>query len=113
MAPRACANKSAGGTRMTNLIASRACMVIAAVSLCSALPNSAASAEHSLGADPAAACAALSGAGTGATKIDEAVLTEPKPLSIADNGPTPAARVNPATPSFCRVLGHIDPADRN
>ncbi|HTB01301.1 MAG TPA: tannase/feruloyl esterase family alpha/beta hydrolase [Bradyrhizobium sp.] len=49
----------------------------------------------------------------GATKIDEAVLTEPKPLSIADNGPTPAARINPATPSFCRVLGHIDPADPN
>ena len=96
---------------MTNLIASRACMAIAAVSLCGALPQSAASAERSLGADPAAACAALSGAGTGATKIDEAVLTEPKPLSIADNGPTPAARVNPATPSFCRVLGHIDPAD--
>jgi hypothetical protein len=96
---------------MINLIASRARIAIAAATLCGALPQSAASVERSLGADPAAACAALSGAGMGATKIDEAVLTEPKPLSIADNGPTPAARVNPATPSFCRVLGHIDPAD--
>jgi feruloyl esterase len=32
-------------------------------------------------------------------------------MSVAENGPTPSARINPATPSFCRVLGHIEPTD--
>ena len=56
-------------------------------------------------------CAALSGAGSGATKVDSAALTEAKPLAVAPGGPTPAARISPATPPFCRVLGHIDPTD--
>ncbi|MBR1147399.1 tannase/feruloyl esterase family alpha/beta hydrolase [Bradyrhizobium sp. AUGA SZCCT0431] len=76
-----------------------------------ALPALAVAAERPLGADPVAACAALSGAGSGAIKIDAAALTEPKPLTVAAGGPTPAARISPATPQFCRVLGHIDPTD--
>ncbi len=68
-------------------------------------------ADHALGADAAATCAALSGAGANAIKIDAAALTEPKPLTVADAGPTPAARISPATPQFCRVLGHIEPTD--
>ena len=68
-------------------------------------------ANRSLGDNAAAACAALSGAGSGATRIDAAALTEAKPLAVAPGGPTPAARVSPETPPFCRVLGHIDPTE--
>ena len=76
-----------------------------------ALPAVASAAERSLGADAATACAALTGAGSGAIKVDTAALAEPKPLTVAPGGPTPAARISPETPSFCRVLGHIDPTD--
>src|SRR6202011_3006701 len=71
----------------------------------------AAAAARGLGNDAPAACADVSGAGTGTTKIDAAALTEPQPLAVSASGPTPAARISPATPSFCRVLGHIDPTD--
>ena len=91
---------------MTRLIHARAAM--ATLFLCSALPTLAAAAERSLGND---ACAALSGAASGATKVDSAALTEAKALTVAPGGPTPAARISPANPSFCRVLGHIDPTD--
>ena len=98
---------------MTNLIPARACTAIATVLLCGAavVPTIATAAERSLGYNAAATCAALSDAGSGAIKIDAAALTEPKPLTVAPGGPTPAARINPATPQFCRVLGHIDPTD--
>ncbi len=73
----------------------------------------------SLGADPAAACAGLNapvpasaiGLPSGAARIDSATWVDATPLSVAERGPTPAARVNPATPAFCRVLGRIDPLD--
>jgi Tannase and feruloyl esterase len=88
-------------------------MAMATLLLCSptALPGIAVAADRALGADPVAGCAALSGAGADAIKVDAAALTEPKPLTVADAGPTPAARINPATPQLCRVLGHIEPAD--
>jgi hypothetical protein len=73
--------------------------------------TSAAAADRSLGADPAAACGALSSAGSGATRIDGAALVEATELSVAEKGATPAGRITPATPKFCRVLGHIDPTD--
>jgi hypothetical protein len=83
-----------------------ACLGAAAVSATSAV-----AADRGLGADPAAACGALSSAGTGATRIDSVALVDATPLSVAEKGATPAGRINPATPKFCRVLGHIDPAD--
>src|SRR4051812_31934791 len=76
-----------------------------------ALPGIAAAADRALGADAAAACAALSAAGANAVKIDAAALIDAKPLTVMDAGPTPAARISPATPQFCRVLGHIEPTD--
>jgi hypothetical protein len=91
---------------MTNL-ASRLCAATAAMFLCGA----ANAADRSLGQDAAIACTALSSAGAGTTRIDAAALVEPKPLSVAESGPTPAGRINPATPQFCRVLGHIEPSD--
>jgi len=44
-------------------------------------------------------------------RVDTAALVEAKPLTVADAGATPASRIGPATPSFCRVLGHIEPTD--
>jgi feruloyl esterase len=79
----------------------------AAIILCIGKPSSAGAADHPLGSDPAITCAALSQAGTGAIKIDSAMLVEAEPLSIMPGG----REINPATPTFCRVLGHIDPSD--
>src|ERR1700737_943683 len=96
---------------MTDLLAPRARAAIAAIFLCGVAPSIATAADRGLGNDAAAACAALSGTGTGTTKIAAAALPEPQPVAVAPSGPTPAARISPATPSFCRVLGHIDPTD--
>ena len=73
-----------------------------------------------LGADPAAACAALSAPipassisspnlPSGAASIDSATWTAATPLLVAERGATPAGRVSPATPASCRVLGRIAP----
>ncbi len=96
-----------------NLMPARTCIAIAAILLCCATvaPTIATAANRSLGDNAAAACTALSDAGNGATKIDAAALIEAKPLTVAPGGPTPAARISPETPQFCRVLGHIDPTD--
>ena len=46
-----------------------------------------------------------------AVRIDSATLQAPSQLIVFERGPTPAARVAPANPAFCRVLGHIEPTD--
>jgi feruloyl esterase len=46
----------------------------------------------------------------GAT-IESATLVSATSLSIAERGPTPAARISPPTPAFCRVLGQLPPLD--
>jgi hypothetical protein len=73
----------------------------------------ASAADRSLGADPASKCAALASAaaGPGAMSVDSASMVEPTPLTVAERGPTPAARVSPATPAFCRLLGHLNSTD--
>src|SRR5262245_21434733 len=40
-------------------------------------------------------------------------LTAPTPLAVAEKAPTTAARVTPANPDFCKVLGQIAPLDPN
>jgi hypothetical protein len=74
----------------------------------------------SLGPDPMAACAALSKITiapksfdlvSGAGSIDSATLIAATPLAIAERGPTPAARITPAMPDHCRVIGRIAPID--
>src|SRR6267143_2075503 len=65
------ARKSLWEDQMTaNLAAPRACTAIVTVILCSttALPTIATAADRGLGTDEAAACAAMSSAGTGATR---------------------------------------------
>lgn len=73
-----------------------------------------------LGADPAAACAALAaapvapaaiGLPSGAATIDSATLVPATALAVAERGPSPAARITPATPAHCAVLGRIAPLD--
>ncbi|WP_456670829.1 tannase/feruloyl esterase family alpha/beta hydrolase [Bradyrhizobium sp. USDA 3240] len=61
--------------------------------------------------DPAATCSGLAGPADGAVKIDSATLQAPSPLSAAEKAPTPAARIIPANPAFCKVLGQITPTD--
>jgi Tannase and feruloyl esterase len=67
----------------------------------------------------AAACSSLTvsipptaiGLPSGEADIDSATFTPPAPISIAERGSTPASRVIPANPAFCKVLGHIQPLD--
>jgi hypothetical protein len=89
----------------------KAATATAMLCIATALPASAQAADLGLGSDPAAKCAGLSDAGAGAMKVDAAELVAATSLSVADHGPTPASRINPATPQFCRLLGHIDPVD--
>jgi feruloyl esterase len=67
-----------------------------------------------------AACESLSGwalpaqvtsLGSGPVRIASANRVNASPATVAERGPTPAARFNPAVPEFCRVLGAIDPVD--
>lgn len=60
--------------------------------------------------DAETVCNGLVG-GTDAVKIDSATLLAPSQLAVAERGPTPSGRITPANPRFCKVLGHIDPAD--
>jgi hypothetical protein len=46
-----------------------------------------------------------------AVRIDSATLQAPSQLIVFERGPTPAARIAPANPAFCKVLGHIEPTD--
>jgi feruloyl esterase len=61
--------------------------------------------------DPAATCGGLAGPASDAVSIDSATLQASSPLSVSERAPTPAGRISPATPAFCKVLGHIAPTD--
>ncbi len=58
-----------------------------------------------------AAVLALPGIGSGPATVDSAAYTRATMMNLVDRGPTPAAMINPATPNFCKVLGHIAPVD--
>jgi len=61
--------------------------------------------------DPAASCGGLAGPAPQSVQIDSATLQAPSALSVSERAPTPAARISPANPAFCKVLGHIESAD--
>lgn len=61
--------------------------------------------------DPATTCSDLIRPADNAVRINSTALVAPTPLAVAERGPTPAARVTPANPEFCKVLGQIAPAD--
>jgi feruloyl esterase len=55
--------------------------------------------------------ASIIGLPSGPVRIASAEMQAARPLSVLERAPTPAARVAPATPNFCRVLGEIGPVD--
>jgi feruloyl esterase len=61
--------------------------------------------------DPKATCEDLAGAAGAAVRIDSAALQSASQLAVAERAPTPAARISPANPALCKVLGHIEPTD--
>jgi hypothetical protein len=61
--------------------------------------------------DAAKTCADLAGPAPDSVRIDSATLQTPTPLSIAERAGSPAARISPANPAFCKVIGHIEPVD--
>src|SRR4051795_11151864 len=61
--------------------------------------------------DPATTCSALTRPADNAVRIDSAAIVTPATLAVAERGPTPSARVTPANPEFCKVLGQIAPSD--
>lgn len=90
-----------------------------ALSGCAGLERADSAARHDL----PAACARLNGVtiaagligadtgvGSGAATITEAMFEPATLLSVSPRGPTPAARINPALPPHCRVLGRIAPS---
>ena len=72
-----------------------------------------------LGGDAASACSGMAqpipatsiGIKSGPAAVDSATLIVAAPMAVAEKRPTPAARITPVTPAFCKVLGHIDPID--
>jgi hypothetical protein len=60
--------------------------------------------------DAASACSGLARS-FDAVKIETAALQAPSPLGVSERAPTPAARVVPANPAFCKVLGSIAAID--
>ncbi len=99
-------------TRLT--FAAAAAVLVAALHGCASAPAALA------GADLKAGCASLTGLTlaanalglpSGVTLVDSAVLIAAAPMAVAERGPTPAATITPATPEFCKVLGHIAPVD--
>jgi hypothetical protein len=98
----------------------RALLSLAIASLSGASAHAQAPPRLTLGADPAAACPALAahkipaasfGIASGPGTIDSAALIPSAPMAVAEKGPTPAARITPATPSYCKLLGRIAPID--
>jgi Tannase and feruloyl esterase len=105
------------GMGMSRCQARQRVLVAAALSVGMVLPLGAA--ELKIGSDVATACAALTqpiaasaiGLPSRGGTVDSATVIEATPLAIADKGPTPAARITPALPRHCRVLGRIAPVD--
>ena len=48
---------------------------------------------------------------SGPVRIESAALQAARAPSVAERGPTPAARFSPALPPYCRILGEISPLD--
>jgi hypothetical protein len=88
----------------------RACACVASLVAVTTLLAAGATAAKMTG-DPATTCSDLIRPTDNAVRIDSAAITAPAPLAVAERGPTPSARVTPANPEFCKVLGQIAPSD--
>ncbi len=93
-------------------ISLRACTCLASLIAATSLSAVEAMAAKMTG-DPAATCSDLIRPTDNVVRVDSASMIAPTPLAVAERGPTPAARVTPANPEFCKVLGQIAPSDPN
>jgi feruloyl esterase len=91
-------------------INARACACVASLVTVTSLLAAEATAAKMTG-DPATTCSDLIRPADNAVRIDSAAIVAPAPLAVAERGPTPSARVTPANPEFCKVLGQIAPSD--
>ncbi len=91
-------------------INARACACVASLVTVTSLLTAEATAAKMTG-DPATTCSDLIRPADNAVRIDSASIVAPAPLAVAERGPTPSARVTPANPEFCKVLGQIAPSD--
>jgi hypothetical protein len=81
-----------------------------AVALATLVATGSAQATTIIG-DPTASCGGLAGPAQQSVQIDSATLQAPTPLSVSERASTPAARISPANPAFCKLLGHIESVD--
>ena len=91
-------------------INARACAYLASLATVTSLLAAEPTAAKMTG-DPATTCSDLIRPADNAVRIDSASIVAPAPLAVAERGPTPSARVIPANPEFCKVLGQIAPSD--
>ena len=91
-------------------INARACACVASLVTVTSWLAAEATAAKMTG-DPATTCSDLIRPADNAVRIDSAAIVAPAPLAVAERGPTPSARVTPANPEFCKVLGQIAPSD--
>jgi feruloyl esterase len=93
--------------------------LIACAAALLALAGCAAPAGALMGADAKVGCAKLVatidaekiGLPTRGARIESATLIAPGAFAVAERGPTPASTITPATPEYCKLLGHITPVD--
>lgn len=95
---------------MTGMSAPRVCGAAMILTLILSLAAAPAAADGLLG-DAASTCSGLAGAATNGVQIDSATMQAPSQLTVAEKAGSPAGRIAPANPAFCKVLGHIDPRD--
>src|SRR3954469_15914109 len=88
-------------------IDARACALL----LAAMISSGSVEAASKITGDPAATCRGLVGPADNAVRIDSAAMQTPSQLAVAERGPTPAGRITPANPEFCKVLGRIEPTD--
>jgi feruloyl esterase len=84
---------------------------IGAAILLSAIAAISPAAAANMVGDAASTCSGLAGPAGDAVQIDSAALQSTSSLLVSERAPTPSGRIAPAGPAFCKVLGHIAPAD--
>jgi len=61
--------------------------------------------------NPSSTCQGLAGPAADAVHVDSAQMQPASSLTVSERAATPSGRIAPANPAYCKVLGHIEPAD--
>jgi feruloyl esterase len=61
--------------------------------------------------DASSTCHGLAGLAPEGVRVDSAEMQPASTLAVSERAATPSGRIAPANPAFCKVLGHIEPAD--